>query len=392
MKLKPYYRIDPKDWLLTSNGDVAAAQARAIAEPDKDESQIEEYVRQWVLKELIESYKYPKEWLGERIIVEEIVQVATAEKEADVSIKNDRGRTYNYVETKASSITGADFEKAERQLETYLSSTHTATVGMLTNGLTIKVIRKKVNPNDFEYIADIPEYGAPDKGRAKLVRDLEIVKANRGKVGLEPLPKRNQGILFEAHSAMRDIDGLHDDNALDELCKIIYAKIYDERLASQAREDEQVEFRFQTYGKGNASEVASEVRDLYKEACEYDLRIYSQRIPGYDRSRGVFREQIGLSDVALSRVVELLQDYSIVDANSDIKSAAFQKVLGKAIRAGMGQYFTPDEIVRIAVEVVAPSPKDLILDPFCGSGHFLSKSIEYVAQNYQPTTDPYVIH
>lgn len=392
MKLKPFFRIDPKDWLLTSNSDVAAAQAKAIAEPDKDEYQIEEYVRQWVLQELIDSYKYPKEWLGERIIVEEIVQVATAEKEADISIKNDRGRTYIYIETKASSVVGPEFEKAERQLETYLSSTHTATVGMLTNGLTTKVIRKKVNPNDFEYLADIPECGAPDKGRAKLVRDLDIVKANRGKVGLEPLPKRSQGILFEAHSAMRDIDGLHDDNALDELCKIVYAKIYDERLASQAKEDEQVEFRFQTYGRGNASEVASEIRDLYKEACEYDLRIYSQRIPGYDRSRGVFREQIGLSDIALSRVVELLQDYSIVDAISDIKSVAFQKVLGKAIRAGMGQYFTPDEVVQIAVEVVGPTPKDLILDPFCGSGHFLSKSIEYVAQHYQATTDPYMIY
>lgn len=392
MRCRPFYKISPRDWVLHSNPDVSAAQIKAIAEPDKNEYQIEEYIRQWILRELVESYKYPKEWFGERITVEENVQVATTQKEADIAIKNDRGRAYIYVETKAASVVDAEFEKAERQLETYLSSTHTATVAMLTNGYTIKVIRKKANPNDFEYIADIPEYGDPDTGRAKLVRDLEIIKAKRGKVGLEPLPKRSQTILYEAHSAIRDIDGLHDDNALDELCKIIYAKIYDERLVSQVKESERVEFRFQTYGKGNASEVASEIRDLYQEACDYDLRIYSQRIPNYERSRGVFREQIALSDVALSRVVELLQEYSIVDADADIKSAAFQKVLSSAIRAGMGQYFTPDEVVRIAVQVVAPSPKDLILDPFCGSGHFLSKSLEYVSQNYEATTDPYVLH
>jgi type I restriction enzyme M protein len=392
MKLNPFYLIVPSDWLFTSNADVSFAQKRALNEPEKNEQQIEEYVRQWILKELIESYGYPREWLGEKIVIEETVPVATADKQADVSIKNDRGRTYIYIETKSASVSSADFERAERQLETYLSSTHTATIGMLTNGLTTKVIRKKVNPNDFEYVPDIPEYGAPEKGRAKLVRDLDIVKAHKGKVGLEPLPRRNQNILFEAHSAMRDIDGLHDDYALDELSKTLYAKIYDERLASQAKEDEEVEFRFQAYGKGSASEVASEIRDLYKDACDYDLRVYSQRIPNYDRSRGVFREQIGLSDVALSRVVELLQDYSIIDANLDIKSAAFQKVLSKAIRAGMGQYFTPDEVVRLAVEVAAPSPTDLILDPFCGSGHFLSTALEYVVRHYEATTDPYVLY
>lgn len=392
MKLKPFYRIAPQNWLLTANSDVAAAQTKATSEPSKNEYQIEEYVRQWVLQQLVETYNYPKEWLGERIIVEETVPVATADKQADVSLKNDRGRTYVFIETKAASISGPDFVRAERQLETYLSATHTATIGLLTNGLTTKVIRKKVNPNDFEYIADIPEYGMSDMGRAKLVRDLDLIKEKKGKVGLEPLPKRSQGILFEAHSAMRDIDGLHDDNALDELSKIIYAKIFDERTVSQAKEGEEAVFRFQTYGKGNASEVASEIRDLYKDACDYDLRVYSQRIPGYERSRGVFREPIGLSDIALSRVVEILQDYSIIDAKTDIKSVAFQKVLSKAIRAGMGQYFTPDEVVTIGVEVISPSPKDMILDPFCGSGHFLSKSIDHVTCEYEKTTPPYVIY
>jgi type I restriction enzyme M protein len=392
MKLKPYYRIDPKDWMFKTHGDVAAAYARANGEPDKTEVQIEEYVRQWVLRELVKSYGYPMEWIGERIIIEEVVPVASTDKESDISIKNDRGRTFIYVEAKAANVTGGDFERAERQLETYLSSTHTATIGMLTNGITTKVIRKKVNPNDFEYIPDIPEHGSKTGDHGKLVRDLSITREKKGKVGLTPLPQRSQTILFEAHSAMRDIDGLHDDNALDELAKILYAKIYDERMVSQSKEEEVAVFRFQAYGKGSASEVASEIRDLYKDACDYDLRVYSQRIPGYDRSRGVFREQIGLSDVALSRVVELLQDFSLVDAEENIKSAAFQGVLSAAIRAGMGQYFTPNPIVKVAVAVVAPSPKDLVLDPFSGSGHFLSSTLEYVVGNYEATTDAYVMH
>jgi type I restriction enzyme M protein len=387
--MRPFYRIDPEKWRLTTNGKVAAYRARALADPTKDEYSIEEYVRQWVLEELVTTYKYPTAWLGERIVVEEMVPVATADKDADISIKNDRGKTFIFIETKSASATGGEFERAERQLETYLSATHTATIGLLTNGYTTRVIRKKVNPNDFEYIADIPEHGATSAAKVKLSRTVESVEVGKGRVGLVPMPSRTSNILFEAHSALRDIDGLHDDQALDEICKLLYAKIYDERQATQADRDSEYVFRFQTYGHGSASEVASEIRDLYREACDYDLRVYSQRIPGYDRSRGVFREQIGLSDLALSRVVEILQDYSLLDAEVDIKSAAFQRVLGGTIRAGMGQYFTPREVVGLAVAVVAPKPSDLILDPFCGSGSFLSKSLELVMREY-PDSDPYV--
>lgn len=74
MLIKPFYKIAPDKWLLTSNSDVAAAQTKAIANPQMDETQIEEYVRQWILKELVETYSYPSEWFGERIIVEERVQ------------------------------------------------------------------------------------------------------------------------------------------------------------------------------------------------------------------------------------------------------------------------------------------------------------------------------
>lgn len=92
MKLRPFYRIQPNEWVLTTNPDVATAQARALAEPEKDERQIEEYIRQWILRELMETYSYPKDWLGERIVVEETVQMATMLKQADISIKEKGGK------------------------------------------------------------------------------------------------------------------------------------------------------------------------------------------------------------------------------------------------------------------------------------------------------------
>jgi type I restriction enzyme M protein len=194
------------------------------------------------------------------------------------------------------------------------------------------------------------------------------------KTGLTPITEKFDDILFRAHSAIRDIDGLHDDEALDELSKVIYTKIYDERQTVDSTVGES--FKFQTYGAGNTEEIASNIRDLYKEASDKDLLIYSQRIPNYERSRGVFKQQIRLSSNALVRVIETLQHYSFLDSTGDIKGRAFQKVLGPAIRAGMGQFFTPDEVVKLAVGIIKPDVKELILDPFCGSGHFLTTCLE----------------
>ena len=382
MLLKPFYKIEPNNWLLTNNADVAAAQAKALSNPHMDENQIEEYVRQWVLRELVDSYGYPADWFGERIIVEETVQMATMFKQADVSIKNERHKTFLYIETKKSDITKAEFDLAEGQLMGYLSSTHTATIGMVTSGKLTRCLVKKIDPNDFDYIPDIPEYDQKGlRQKTKLIRELtpEMVKTG-AKTGLTPITEKFDDILFRAHSAIRDIDGLHDDEALDELSKVIYTKIYDERQTVDSTVGES--FKFQTYGAGNTEEIASNIRDLYKEAADKDLLVYSQRIPNYERSRGVFKQQIRLSSNALVKVVETLQHYSFLDSTGDIKGRAFQKVLGPAIRAGMGQYFTPDEVVKLAVGFIKPDVKELILDPFCGSGHFLTTCLDGINRKH----------
>lgn len=387
--------IEPNEWLLPTHGDVIEAKRRADEyykqhkSYEKAEYVIEEFVRQWALNCIITSYKYPKDWIGERIIIEEPVKMGSTEKEADISIKNTNRRTFLYVETKKRGITEEEFKEAERQLETYLASTHTATIGMVTDGERVKTIRKKIDPNDFDYIPDLPGYGLESRIRVQLVRDI-LSEADGRSTGLKILEAGYEKVLFECHSAARDVDGLHDDEALDEICKVIYTKVYDER--NTTKQPEGTPFRFQTYGASNASEVASNIRVIYEEARNADIEIYSKRIPDYERSRGVFKSQIRLSDTALFRVVERLQEFSLIDSKVDIKGRAFQKVLAPAIRAGMGQYFTPDPIVELAVKVIQPTAKDLILDPFCGSGHFLTKTLKYVVDNQGSKITPHDLH
>ena len=387
--------IEPKDWYFKTHGDVVESIRRAeeyLAQHGSiqgAEFVIEEFVRQWALKRLIDSYKYPFDWLGERIVIEEPVKMGSTEKESDISLKNVNRRTFLYVEAKKRGITDEEFKEAEKQLETYLASTHTATIGLVTDGDRVKTIRKKIDPNDFEYIPDLPPFGLEGKIRVQLVRELPETGEGRT-TGLRILQDDYEKVLFDCHSAARDVDGLHDDEALDEICKVIYTKIFDERLTT--KQPNGAAFRFQTYGASNASEVASNIRVLYEEAKNSDIEIYSKRIPDYERSRGVFKNQIRLSDSALFRIVERLQEFSLIDSKADIKGRAFQKVLGPAIRAGMGQYFTPDPIVSLAVGIIQPKAHELILDPFCGSGHFLTKALQYVIDIQSSTITQHDLH
>ncbi|WP_186209383.1 restriction endonuclease subunit M [Burkholderia gladioli] len=390
-----FYQIPPNEWLFPNHGDVIDAKRRADnwlntnGTYDGSEFSIEEFVRQWALKQLIQVYKYPIDWIGERIIIEEPVKMGSTEKEADISIKNANRRTFLYVEVKKRGISEDEFKEAERQLETYLASTHTATIGMVTDGDRVKTIRKKIDPNDFDYIPDLPSYGLEAKVRVQLVREIPAGDPSRS-TGLRLLDNEYEKVLFDCHSVARDVDGLHADEALDEICKVIYAKIFDERSTTKKSAGEA--FRFQTYGASNASEVASNIRVIYEEAKNTDIEIYSKRIPGYERSRGVFKSQIKLSDAALYRVAERLQEFSLIDSKADIKGRAFQKVLGPAIRAGMGQYFTPDPIVELAIRAIKPQASDLILDPFCGSAHFLTKSLQYVLEKQGGILTPHDLH
>lgn len=121
--LPDFFRIDPPDWLFQTHGDVRQALKRTdeyqkrVGSLDGAELHIEEFVRQWALRCLMDQYKYPAEWMGGRIITEEPVKMGSTTKQSDISIKNTTGRTYLYIEVKNKGVSEEDFSEAERQLE-----------------------------------------------------------------------------------------------------------------------------------------------------------------------------------------------------------------------------------------------------------------------------------
>lgn len=83
----------------------------------------------------------------------------------------------------------------------------------------------------------------------------------------------------------------------------------------------------------------------------------------------------------LAKVVEMLDAVPMEDR--DTKGDLYEYMLGKIATARQnGQFCTPRHIIQLMVELVAPTPKDVICDPACGSAGFLVAAGEYLRQHY----------
>ncbi len=83
----------------------------------------------------------------------------------------------------------------------------------------------------------------------------------------------------------------------------------------------------------------------------------------------------------LANVVDQLDGIDMAD--SDTKGDLYEYMLGKIASAGQnGQFRTPRHIIGLMVEMTAPTPKDAICDPACGTAGFLIAASEYLVKHH----------
>ncbi len=83
----------------------------------------------------------------------------------------------------------------------------------------------------------------------------------------------------------------------------------------------------------------------------------------------------------LANVVDQLDSIEMTD--TDTKGDLYEYMLGKIASAGQnGQFRTPRHIIKLMVEMTAPTPKDTICDPACGTAGFLIAASEYLVTHH----------
>ena len=139
-RLRPFYAIPPEEYLF-----------QQLVNNDSPE----EWVRQWLLRELIESYDFPKERFdGRTVDIEVPIAIGACQCFVDVAIQKEfQGDPKPLVLFEVKRL---DSTEGIDQLHSYLSACPTARIGVWTNGCELKCFIK--NGNQIESRPDIPVY------------------------------------------------------------------------------------------------------------------------------------------------------------------------------------------------------------------------------------------
>ncbi len=327
--------------------------------------------------------------------VENIVQFLTVtmgadKKEADIVVFDDadHSKPIIVVECKKEDVSEQEFQQAVNQAFSYGH----ALAGSIkyiwvTSGLKDEYFRFDKETNERKSETDIPEYGqdkvAPykyvkgggkrtyiDKGKEVVQRfqDIEIVAE-------QELTKK----LKQAHDALWAGGQLNPSEAFDELDKLIFCKVYDEKYKVIGED----ELKRRKKGEIYDFQVIQEDGKTEDERTRKTNKALEKRIKalyqaGKKKDKEVFKDDIRLSPQRLRTVVEYLQGINFDATDLDSKGRAFETFMGSFFRGEFGQYFTPRAIVQFIVEALPIKNTSLVLDTSCGSGGFLLYALDKV--------------
>jgi len=241
-----------------------------------------------------------------------------------------------------------------RQLMSYMSAS-SALWGVWTNGEDIEHVYREPASGELKtgYIFDIPRSGESVEEIGRLSKgDLIPARAH----SLKPIFKRVLKTLYSNTNISRR------EKLGSEMIRLIFAKIWDERY------DLDKPPLFRVGVNEDPEKVRRRVVSLFEQVKE-NLK-----------EDGVFdpNETITLDAKSVAWVVGQLERYSLLKTDKDVVGDAFEVFAESKLVGEKGEFFTPREVVRTAVQLVNPQPGDNILDPACGSGGFLIYALEHV--------------
>lgn len=340
----------------------------------------EEKVQAEIFLKLVLEYEYPV------VNIEQFktVTMGSEKKEADIIVYEDSEWTKPkiVVECKKQEVSQQEFNQAINQAFSYASAlSGTVKFIWVTSGLLNEFYRFDKEKDTRDAIGELPHYGLDSVAPYKFVkgggvREYIDDKGNKQKqhfsdiktVSEEDLTRR----FKQAHDALWAGGQLNPSEAFDELDKLIFCKIWDEKYnlsdgsLKRRRKGEIYDFQIiteNTEEKTN-SKLAKRIKNIYKAGRNFD--------------KEVFKDDIRLSDQRIRTIVNYLQEINLSDTDLDSKGRAFETFMGSFFRGEFGQYFTPRVIVQFIVEALPIKNTSLVLDTSCGSGGFLLHALDKV--------------
>jgi type I restriction enzyme M protein len=317
----------------------------------------EEYVRQNVERSLVLEYKYPREEMR----VEYGIKSGSRRPRCDIALfhsadKIDQSGVRIVVETKSRQTKPDDKKDGVGQLHSYMSDCPNSEYGLWTNGIERLCYAKKQGSDglwEFVEVVDVPAHGLSIEEAEK--PKLQTLKAATG-----------DNLLFafrRCHNYIAPTEGRSKESSFWELLKLIFAKIEDERSR---------DLDFYVTSAERSTEAGRQ------KARRRIAKLFETKVVKKYPALFGENETVELKPETVAYIVGQLQGYSLLRSSVDVKGVAYEEVVGANLRGDRGEFFTPRNACRMAVEMLAPRPGELILDPACGTAGFLIIAMNHV--------------
>ncbi len=351
----------------------------------------EEKVQAEAYLKLVLNYGYPKE----HISLFQTVKMASSSKEADIVVYKDKEHTQPYivVECKHKDVSNQEFNQAIEQAASYAY----ALAGSIQYIWIVSSIEKsfKIDKDSSvkQTIPDIPRYGKTEIQKYKYAKGGRVstdetldTQTKKDFFDIETIEESELTKRFkQAHNALWAGGELNPSSAFDELDKLIFCKIWDERKLKKDGTPYDFQIFSETVPKDATDEEKKEIEEkISKELFKRIKALYEE---GRKKDPEVFKDDIRLDHTKVKTVVSYLEDINLSETDLDSKGKAFETFMGSYFRGDFGQFFTPRNIVKFITSVLPITADSRVIDTSCGSGGFLLYALDKVrkeADKYFP--------
>ena len=172
----------------------------------------------------------------------------------------------------------------------------------------------------------------------------------------------------QMNAAFRDSMGGGLLERFEEITKILYSKLYTEKI--EINEPEKAS-RFDLEDTSSFDSIYERIKEIYREAISCFPK---ELLNGHS--------SLGEDKIAIAKVSRLLWNIKLSEVEADIKGFIYEELVRNTFeKTDHQQFFTPRTVVEFMVglvSVMTSSSEDIIYicDPACGSGGFLIETLK----------------
>ena len=172
-------------------------------------------------------------------------------------------------------------------------------------------------------------------------------------------------LVRQMSKAFRDSMGGGLLERFEEMSKILYCKLYDERQR-RAKDNYTSQFYFSADAPLNTT--YQRIATLYEKAISLLPNVFTDS-----------QRKLSTDKKAVVRIVELLHPVNLSDIPADIKGTVYEELVRNTFeKSDNQQFFTPRQVVEFMVQFINPQLGQTLCDPACGSGGFLIEASKHI--------------